>query len=58
MWKLVNSDPHEAASGDDLHMGDSGLFGHHLWKETKQVVESMPGSQAATQIDNQLVFSL
>ena len=41
-WDFNNSDPHQAVSFDQLHWYHSGLFGHHLWGEFKNVIGSLP----------------
>ncbi|KAJ3834010.1 hypothetical protein F5878DRAFT_697660 [Lentinula raphanica] len=42
-FKLANGNPFEAASFDDLHFQDSGLWSDHIFEEAKFQLERLPG---------------
>ncbi|KAI0258987.1 hypothetical protein BC834DRAFT_1020051 [Gloeopeniophorella convolvens] len=52
-WLVENSDPYRALSFDRLHNNNSGLFGHHLWKEFTQRVLKGYGRAAEAKVDAQ-----
>ncbi|EGO23558.1 hypothetical protein SERLADRAFT_438878 [Serpula lacrymans var. lacrymans S7.9] len=51
-WRFRYSDVHQALSWDRLHAHNSGLWGHHLWKEFLFWIEA-EGRAASHQLDNQ-----
>ena len=51
-WALKNSDPHKSLSFDCLHNNNLGMFGNHLWKPMKQIVEAK-GRQALANVEAQ-----
>ncbi|KAI9428775.1 hypothetical protein H4582DRAFT_2091022 [Lactarius indigo] len=50
-WLVNNSDPYRALSFDRLHSNNTGLFGHHLWREFKALAQTWGG--AASKVDQQ-----
>jgi hypothetical protein len=51
-WNLSYSDLHRALSFDRLHSNNSGLFGHHLWEQFKNLITGYGRSQEE-QVDKQ-----
>ncbi|EGO30670.1 hypothetical protein SERLADRAFT_364543 [Serpula lacrymans var. lacrymans S7.9] len=51
-WRFRYSDVHQALSWDRLHAHNSGLWGHHLWKEFLFWIEA-EGRAASHQLDDQ-----
>ncbi|KAG6905321.1 hypothetical protein DXG01_003456 [Tephrocybe rancida] len=43
-WTVRFSDPHAAASFDELHNNCHGLGGKHAFKEVKRLIKALPGS--------------
>ncbi|KAJ3966423.1 hypothetical protein EV361DRAFT_854341 [Lentinula raphanica] len=45
-FELANGDPFAAASFDDLHFQDSGLWGDHIFEEVKFQLDRLPGASS------------
>ncbi|KAF8548228.1 hypothetical protein OG21DRAFT_1479277 [Imleria badia] len=52
-WKVLNSEPEEAASFDRLHYLHSGLWGKHMLEELK-IILKMLGWDASTKVEELL----
>ncbi|KAF8263920.1 hypothetical protein EI94DRAFT_1806512 [Lactarius quietus] len=51
-WLVNNLDPYRALSFDRLHSNNSGLFGYHMWRNFKALVNEI-GRDAAAKVDQQ-----
>jgi len=56
-WHIANTDPHRVLSFDQLHLNNSGLFGHHLWEVFKTIIKDC-GHALMSQVDGQWVAFL